>query len=244
MYGQNRVYGQFPMEDGSLRVNDLFYTLQGEGPDAGTPAVFLRLSRCNLRCFFCDTQFETGEFVNPNYLAGRIRGAARPYGCSLVVITGGEPLLQNIVPLVDILNNHGMRVSVETAGTVWIDGIYERFDPVGSKLSSFGNLIVVSPKTPKINPKIEKTMGALKYVVDTSCLKSDDGLPVMSTQINGKEDRIYRRGPGLEHVPIYVQPMDVLDIKQYQDNIHAARDIALRYGYRLSLQTHKIVGLP
>lgn len=244
MYGRNEVHGQFASKQGTLKVNDIFYTLQGEGPDAGVPAVFLRLSKCNLRCFFCDTEFETGEFYEPRSLAEQIVRVAKPYNCRLVVITGGEPLLQNIIPLVDLLNRHGMRVSVETAGTVWIDGLYERFDPVGSAMSSFGNLIVVSPKTPKINPKIEKVMAALKYIVDDTCLRSDDGLPVMSTQIKGKEDRVYRRDQGLAHIPIYVQPMDVENPVQKKNNIHAARDIALRYGYRLSLQTHKIVGLP
>ena len=71
----------------ALKVNEIFYSLQGEGFFTGTPAVFLRLSGCNLKCPFCDTRHESGKLMDfPEILAGISEYPARH-----VVITGGEP---------------------------------------------------------------------------------------------------------------------------------------------------------
>ena len=94
-------------------VNEIFYSLQGEGCHSGTPAVFVRLSGCNLRCPFCDTRHEDGVAMSEQAVVE----AVSQYPASLVVVTGGEPALQLTASLVDALHAAGRRVAVETNGT-------------------------------------------------------------------------------------------------------------------------------
>ena len=96
-----------------MKVNEIFYSLQGEGYYAGTAAVFVRLSGCNLQCPFCDTQHESGTEMSDEEIA---REAAK-YPARLVVITGGEPSLQLTKSLVDTLHDEDKFVAVETNGT-------------------------------------------------------------------------------------------------------------------------------
>jgi organic radical activating enzyme len=241
MYGKNEVFGVDHRADGTLRVNSMFYTLQGEGPDAGRPAIFLRLSRCNLRCWFCDTEFSSGVDREVVELADEIKAQAKEHGCTLVVITGGEPLLQNIIPLVKLLNQAKIGCSVETAGTVWLDGIEELF---ASFRDWKGNLIVCSPKTPKLNERLVGYIGALKYIVRKGEV-AEDGLPTMSTQLPGEASLIYRAPPIIKGtIPIYLQPCDEGDDEINAVNERLAAELCMTHGYRLSIQLHKIVGLP
>ena len=96
-----------------MRVNEIFYSLQGEGYYSGTPAVFVRLSGCNLRCPFCDTRHEAGVEMSE----AEIVEAVKQYHAHHVVITGGEPSLQLTDSLVDALHAAGRYVAVETNGT-------------------------------------------------------------------------------------------------------------------------------
>ena len=96
-----------------MRVNEIFCSLQGEGYHSGTPAVFVRLSGCNLRCPFCDTRHEHGTEMSEEEVVEAVsRHAARH-----VVVTGGEPALQLAPSLVDALHVIGRYVAVETNGT-------------------------------------------------------------------------------------------------------------------------------
>ena len=97
-----------------MKVNEIFYSLQGEGYHSGTPAVFVRFSGCNLRCPFCDTQHEEGVEMSET----EIVEAVKDYPASLVVVTGGEPAMQLTEGLVDALHAAGRYVSVETNGTL------------------------------------------------------------------------------------------------------------------------------
>ena len=97
-----------------MKVNEIFYSLQGEGYHSGTPAVFVRFSGCNLRCPFCDTQHEEGIEMSET----EIVEAVKAYPASLVVVTGGEPAMQLTEGLVDALHAAGKYVSVETNGTL------------------------------------------------------------------------------------------------------------------------------
>lgn len=238
MFGKNKVSGAFNEQGTHLLVNEVFYTLQGEGPDSGRPAIFVRLSKCNLRCYFCDTEFETGQEIDLQRLVDEVVILAGPNNCRLVVITGGEPLLQNIVPFVRRMNELDISCSVETAGTVTLPELHTVFDAMRSV---HGNLIVCSPKTPKIHPMIERLCGAWKYVVKDG-EGGPDGLPTGSTQTSGRQVASFV--PIHPVVPIYVQPMD----EQYSDgsnerNLAWATKIAMQHGYRLGVQVHKLVGL-
>lgn len=238
MFGKNVVTKPFPQEDGSLKVHSIWYTIQGEGPDAGRPAIFIRLSHCNLRCFFCDTQFDTGEVKSLDQISREVLTHVWQNNCRLVVITGGEPLLQNIIPLVEMLNSHLVYVSVETAGSTFLPGIPRVFGP-DSK-----NKIICSPKTPNLSPNLIPYIAALKYIIRNREVDPSDGLPCMSTQIPEKVTKIYRPCQSLpQDTPIYVQPMDEDDDGRRHENMIAAASSCMDFGYRLSIQLHKLVGV-
>jgi organic radical activating enzyme len=196
------------------------------------------LSHCNLRCYFCDTQFDAGSTQRFCDLIDNIATMSRTTGCTLLVITGGEPLLQDIVPIVRAVNELGIRVSVETAGTTYRDNLPEVFSPVRSIA---GNLIVCSPKTPKVNKDLEPLIGAWKYIIKAGHVGAG-GIPNQSTQRQGESANIYL--PDNPSIPIFVQAMDEYDAERNQENLRAAAKIALRFGYRLSVQMHKLAELP
>lgn len=108
-----------------LRLTEIFYSIQGESSQAGRPCVFVRLSRCNLRCSWCDTtySFKGGEKQSLDAIVDRVAG----YGCDLVEITGGEPLLQPPVhDLMSRLCDEGYEVMIETSGSLDIAPIDDR----------------------------------------------------------------------------------------------------------------------
>ena len=95
------------------KINEIFYSLQGEGFYTGTPAVFIRFSGCNLKCPFCDTRHEDGKLMSDE----EIIAEASAYPCKMVILTGGEPGLWIDDALVDALHCVGKYVCVETNGT-------------------------------------------------------------------------------------------------------------------------------
>ncbi len=104
----------------SLRVNEIFKSIQGESTYAGIPCVFVRLTGCNLRCSYCDTTYayEEGIDISVNEIVNKIEG----YGCKNVCITGGEPLLQrNVYKLINLLKTKSYKIFVETNGAMNID---------------------------------------------------------------------------------------------------------------------------
>ena len=110
---------------GSLRITEIFFSLQGESSHAGRPCTFVRLSRCNLRCTWCDTpySFTGGDRMSLDEIMARVDD----YGCRLVEITGGEPLLQPPVhDLMTRLCDEGYEVLIETSGSLDVSPIDER----------------------------------------------------------------------------------------------------------------------
>ena len=101
-----------------MKVNEIFYSLQGEGYHVGTAAVFVRLSGCNLHCPFCDTQHEEGTEMPDEEIVAQVR----QYPARLVVVTGGEPSLQLTKSLVNALHDADKMVAVETNGTHRLPG--------------------------------------------------------------------------------------------------------------------------
>ena len=104
----------------SYAVKEIFKTLQGEGAQAGRPAVFCRFAGCNLACTFCDTDFSGGDsFATTQALVDAIEQAWQgPAGHRFVVLTGGEPLLQVDAPLIEQLHARGFEIAIETNGTL------------------------------------------------------------------------------------------------------------------------------
>lgn len=103
-----------------LKVNEIFYSIQGESSYAGLPCVFVRLTGCNLRCTYCDTKYAYTK--GTNMTIKKIVDTVSQYEYPLVEITGGEPLLQEEAPqLAKVLSEKGFQVLVETNGTQNID---------------------------------------------------------------------------------------------------------------------------
>jgi 7-carboxy-7-deazaguanine synthase (Cx14CxxC type) len=220
-------------------VKECFLTLQGEGVQAGSRAVFLRFAGCNLwsgreadrataQCNFCDTDFVGtdgpggGKFADAERLAGQVEEMWGAPGSGpsprrsdpaagdenrLVVITGGEPMLQLDSALIDALHSRGFRVAVESNGTL-----------------------------------------AAVPGIDWLCVSPKAGTDVV--QRSGDELKLVWPQPGIDPVDLegwnfdhfLVQPMDCVE---REAAMQAAIDLAMeRPRWRLTLQAHKVVGLP
>ncbi|TNE36389.1 MAG: 7-carboxy-7-deazaguanine synthase [Alphaproteobacteria bacterium] len=207
-------------------VKECFYTLQGEGAQAGRPAVFLRFAGCNLWsglerdrasaiCPFCDTDFVGvdgeggGKFKEAHALARHVQSiwpqgvVGKPY----VVCTGGEPLMQLDKPLIDELHRAGFEIAVETNGTL--------LAPEGI------DWICVSPKAGA--EWVQRSGNELKLVFP------QEGLDPTSLE-----------GGAFDHW--FLQP---LDNESQAENTRAAAGFCLEHPkWKLSLQIHKLIGLP
>lgn len=246
---------------GALLVNSIWPTIQGEGPYAGEPAIFVRLSGCNLRCTFCDTEFEKGETMLLTDVILKIRRAMEICNTDLVVLTGGEPMRQQIIPFLSRCDDLGWLVQIETAGTVWppdakvseeYEGSHFRRVSLESLILSGAVELVCSPKTPKVHEMIERLCQHYKYIIRAGEVGLD-GLPNRSTQIEGKEARVYRPDPDNVIPTIWVQPCQEYhhlqqgaerpDAGRTHGNVEEVIRSAMKHGYRISLQTHRILGV-
>lgn len=221
--------------DGStLLIHSLFYTIQGEGPYAGRPAVFLRLGGCNLQCPGCDTEYTEGaRKMGVGDICQEVECAhVAPDGMGehpLLVITGGEPFRQNLSFLSRTFVAMGWKVQIETNGTLPpSDGLPDSV------------AIVCSPKTGSINKRLAARIDAYKYVARAADISPDDGLPFIALghSVAGALAR-----PAFLNVPVYLQPMDEQDEQLNAANTKAVVESCLRHGHRLCLQMHKIVGV-
>lgn len=265
--------------EGRLWVHSIFYTIQGEGPFAGVPAVFVRLQGCNLQCPGCDTIYTAPyggrtelqkTHVKPTLLAEMVETALQMDGrmttvpLTLVVITGGEPFRQNIIPFImELRKRPGFFVQIETNGT------FSPLRPEGVDIFDFysvnywtrrGVFIVCSPKTPNVHGDYNALACCFKYVLDHRSVDPDDGLPtnvlcnVAPHQLM-KPRRVYRQKIPVR--PIYLQPMDhSIELGQSEftvsyervqrDNylsLEAAKASCLKHGYTFQLQVHKHIGV-
>jgi len=209
-------------------VKEIYYTLQGEGAQTGRPAVFCRFAGCNLwtgreedrakaTCQFCDTDFvgmngaQGGRYRSAERLADRI-AQTWPKSASngvrrYVVCTGGEPLLQLDVPLIDALHDRGFDVAVETNGT----------KPAPTSI----DWICVSPKA---NADLVLRVGNELKLVYPQALAPPD------------------RFVDLDFEHFFLQPMDGPD--REANTVAAVGYCKANPRWRLSLQTHKVLGIP
>lgn len=198
-----------------MKVNEIFYSLQGEGFNTGTPAIFVRLSGCNLDCPFCDTDHISGKEMTE----GEIIEEVSRYKASLVVITGGEPALQLTESLVEMLHLLGKTVAVETNGTV--------------ELPKNVDWITLSPKDAFLG---EKAMPVLKYADELKLVFDEDmckdARPCVSTYANINVNHSF------------LQPCDTGDASKNAEIIQKTIDYCKEHPeWRLSLQTHKILNI-
>ena len=230
MFGQNELRKRESHPNGLLQVQDIWYTLQGEGPFTGHPAVFIRLTGCNLACWFCDTKWDdqNDPYMDPEHIARRAMQAGGPH-CQLVVLTGGEPARQDLRTLIPDLARRFDIIQIETAGTLWQDC-----------LDHPSVRIVCSPKTPKIHPRILAKAHAFKYVIRAEDPCDRDGLPLASTQFKGSAARLARPRPG---APVYLSPCDEYDQRKNADNLRMVTTGAKAHGYIAGIQLHKILGV-
>ena len=228
-----------------LELHSIFYTIQGEGPFAGEPAVFVRLAGCNLQCPFCDTDYTSKCIkVKPEYIFSKVRTLfntliynqiddhgklkIRP----LVVITGGEPLRQYIGVLIEKLVMADFRVQIETNGTMYDPSINYRHSQV---------TVVCSPKTGSVNKQLQPYIDVYKYVIHAGMIDSRDGLPIeaLGHSNNGCVAKPHKDFTG----PIYIQPIDVDNKVQNKIHLNAVIKICQTYGYTLGIQIHKIIDM-
>jgi len=215
----------------------MFYTIQGEGPFAGDPALFVRLAGCNLQCPMCDTEYTQGaerhsindlmRMTIAHLTRAGVYDQGRPRE-PLVVITGGEPFRQNISEYVRRLLQGGCRVQIETNGTLYID----EFPWGHPRLTT-----VCSPKAGKVNPHLQPHINAYKYVVSSLNTDPEDGLPTSALGLPGKPAR-----PHNDRVLVYVNPLDSQDPESNRRNLETTAQVAIRYGYRMGVQLHKQIG--
>lgn len=216
----------------ALHVHSIFNTIQGEGPFAGCPATFIRLTGCNLQCPMCDTEYTSKDTV---YDAHRLAEDAYSLavGKKLIVITGGEPFRQNLRTLVHTLLYKGCIVQIETNGTL---------PPTISEedLIKKGLWIVCSPKTGKVSPALTPHIRAYKYVMNVGSIDTD-GLPMLAL---GHPAAIrVARPPATYKGRIYLQAADSGNEQENKANLDAVVTSCLLYGYTLCLQQHKLLGL-
>lgn len=237
MFGKNPTRKRSTTHDGNvLAVQGApWRTIQGEGPFAGRAATFIRLWGCHLQCFFCDTDFESDE--RGTRVDALVDSCIGP---DLVVLTGGEPMRQNIVPLCKALFNKGHTVQIETAGSFWW--------PALAPFCAAGLLyVVVSPKTPTVHKELRAS--AWKYIISaTDELDDLDGLPRTNTQNREGVPKLLARPfcvarDQVSKRVVYVQPMDEQDPVKNQANLDLCVRLVQTYDYTLSLQQHKIIGV-
>ncbi len=120
-----------------MKVNEIFYSLQGEGFLAGAPSVFVRLAGCPLRCRWCDTKYAWDETAGRDYSIDKIIQAVQESPSKFIVITGGEPMINSELPqLVQELKATGKHITIETAGIVFIPDMQCDLMSISPKLSN------------------------------------------------------------------------------------------------------------
>lgn len=222
-----------------LSVHSIFPTIQGEGPYAGCPAVFVRLAGCNLQCPLCDTEYTAGAIGLE--VEEVVEAVVRLRHASLVVLTGGEPFRQNVVPLLHALNEAGYMVQIETNGMLPVQNMEKLMLLVAGGLVD----IVVSPKTPRLDPELAALAAAFKYVVKAGAFDTSDYLPTSALDHPLPHNGRVARPPPDWSGEIYIQPADEGHEFTKANTAAAVHCVLNGAGRRrLCIQTHKIAELP
>jgi len=212
----------------TFKVNEVFYSLQGEGRNTGRAAVFIRFAGCNLRCPFCDTEFDSYREMNE----AEILNAIADYPSSFIVLTGGEPTLQVDEAFVDLLHQHGYEVAMESNGT----------RPAPENL----DWLTVSPK--KSLPQ-SSSKGRGESDAHKNFIRQPDEIKMVFTSASDIDACLNQfplslEGGGGRPLLLYLQPCDTGDAGR---NARILKDciayIEAHPQWRLSLQTHKLINI-
>jgi len=207
-----------------LKVNEIFYSIQGESTKAGLPCIFIRLTYCNIRCIYCDTEYAFYE--GKDMTIEEILKEIKKYNCSLVEITGGEPLVQeNVHGLMKILSDNGYNVMLETGGSLPIENVDKRVK------------VIMDLKTPY--SKMEKK----NRYENISYLKSSDEVKFV---IGSREDYDWAKDKIMEYDLLNkVEQVLFSPVFDKVENIELAKwilDDSLNV--RFQLQMHKYIWHP
>ena len=227
MFGKNLKLKPEYSDGKILKVTNIFGTFQGEGPYTGYPSIFIRLSGCNLACTFCDTEFDSYDEIGVNEIIdiGYKKFTEFAHGMAdikpLIVITGGEPMRQNISLLCQKLLDNGHIVQIESNGTLMPPDL-----PKDVK-------IVCSPKIAnnkyyRLRSDVLDQTIAIKFIVSEAKTEYSDIGDVGQKEFN---------------IPVYIQPMDEYDNEKNFANLSLAMKLVIRNNAILSLQTHKMIGI-
>ena len=222
MFGQNKILKAEIHGGLNLDVQEIFPTLQGEGPYAGHPAVFVRLGGCNLACDFCDTEFDSYQnFSVEKIIAEVTRLAKNSEGNivrKLVVITGGEPMRQPIERLCAELVKLNFIVQIETNGTI--------FRNLPPEIKIICSPKITNGKYHPIRPDLLARINAFKFIISKTGKDYSDISEVGQSKFN---------------IPVYLQPMDEYDEAKNKSNLEYVAGLCEQRGYLLSMQLHKIL---
>lgn len=197
------------------KINEIFYTLQGEGHHTGYPSVFIRFSGCNLKCPFCDTNHEDGILMSDD----EIIHAVNLYSAEWIVLTGGEPCLHIDDYFIRMLKRTtGKKIAIETNGTI----------PVPKSI----DWVTISPKvgiSGEIElPLVENEADELKVV--------DLGQPL---------DQYFNLACVKGKTLMYLQPCYVTDAERYSANRRrTVKRVLADPRWTLSVQLHRFLGIP
>jgi 7-carboxy-7-deazaguanine synthase len=203
----------------TLKIAEIFASVQGEGLRLGRPAVFVRLAGCNLRCPFCDTKYARrgGRAMTVEAVAATVARLGKSWPAGWICLTGGEPFTQPIGPLVDRFHANGFRVQVETNGTIFQDA---RLD-----------WVTVSPKPPRygVSPEFFGLANEVKLVVSKE-------LTMASVR------RVRASFPA--YVAVFLQPESNKAGSRAKALRFLRRALSEELGdVRLGLQLHRVFGL-
>lgn len=192
-------------------IVEIFHSVQGEGFHSGIPHVFIRFGNCNLRCEWCDTDFLTYEERTLSSIVDEVLS----YNCERVIFTGGEPAMQDLDTIGTILKQHGLKLSIETNGTIPVDPIID--------------WICVSPKD-QMYPNV--------------AIKQRTGHELKVVYVGQSLDMYNELKEGFEHhfiQPCYIESDSVEANGRSFSQVEEL--VKLSQGWRLSLQTHKWMGV-
>jgi 7-carboxy-7-deazaguanine synthase len=232
-----RISQSVSSQIGTLKLSEIFYSLQGEGIDAGKPAVFIRTALCNLSCIWCDTKY-TWDWSHYDYerevtdmTIPQIQEQISRFDTKHCVITGGEPLLQQtkLIPLLSNLKNKDYFIEVETNGTIFPSDMLERFVDRWNVSPKLKNSLIS-----KQHREVQRCMeyfakNSKAYIKFVICNQAD------LSEVNTLIGKYKMDSPRIILMPEGNSAAEIMKKSKW------LAEICLLNGYRLSVRLHTLV---